>query len=549
MLQKLVEFFHGAAFGKALAQQKNVKAAHRAYLRRNATEFAREMEQVKGKNITIGAHEASGRQVHVRVSLQNFLGHHLIQGRSGSGKSRYAESLILQLLLSFPEVGLVVIDGKGELSARMRLWIVALLSRMNDKDRERLLDRVVIIDLFDSSVIPPLNVCVPIPGYPVELIAEDVLGGLRRLFSEAQLTLRMERPLRNLLLAFIEAGRDGHPLSLLEANNFLADATFRDRVLAGVQNEEVKRYFARDFPGESRGTIEAIKARLEYLLVSEQMRLAFGANDSVHFLDALASGKIVFVNLGKTLLATDTAREVVGTLLLSSFVRSVFSRPMNSGPYIMTICDEFQNFILPGAFERLFTEARSFRCFVTAICQQLGAQLASRSLKDIIVNNVRYITLFSSNEEDARLLGRVMFRPTGCLPKPRRPFSNQNGQRFYTESEELELFIRSIPSLQKQHCYFWDKENRCGAQPIITCSVPEPHEFAGMREDELLHFGESLAPLWKRIGVEKEEAQRVIEDRRNHWGIGKEALQPSLVPQGRTGLLKKLKAQLGKGKE
>jgi hypothetical protein len=392
MLQRIFDFFHKGAFRKALRHQATIKDAHRAYLRRNTIEFAHAVEQMRGKGITIGTHNATGKELRVCMSLHDVFAHHLIQGRSGSGKSRYAEALILQLLQSFPKVGVVVIDGKGELFSRVRFWIAALLTRLSEKDREKLLTRIVIIDPFHNAVIPPLNFCAPLPGYPAELLAEDILGGLRRLFAESQLTVRMEVPLRNLLLAFIEAGKSGETLSLLEAKDFLTDEVVRNLVLMRVENEEVKNYFARDFPHESRGTIEAIKSRLSYLFVSEHMRLSFGAVGCIQFRDALAEGKIVLVNIGKTLLATDTAREVVGTLLLSSFVQGVFSRPMNHGPYIVTFCDEFQNFILPGLFERFYTEARAYRCFLTAICQQLAAQVSSKSLRDIILNKMSAIS-------------------------------------------------------------------------------------------------------------------------------------------------------------
>lgn len=316
-----------------------------------------------------------------------------------------------------------------------------------------------------------------------------------------------------------------------------------------MRNEEAKAYFAQDFSHESRGTIEAVKSRLSYLLLSEHLRLGFGRETCVQFREALGQGKIVLINLGKTLLATDKAREVMGILLLSSFLRAVFSRPMNHGPYILAFMDEFQNFVLPEVFEKLYTEARAYRCFVTAICQQLTAQIPSRALRDIILNNVRHLTLFSSNEEDARLLGRVMFRPTGCLPKPGRLFSHQREQRFYTEAEELELFIRCVPSLQKRHCYFWDKESPFGAQLLSTQTVPEPHEYAGIDAEKFARFCEELEPLWKRMGTKKEEAKQVIQERQRIWGIGqRQALAPAgTPPRNRRAVLQKLEAHLGKG--
>jgi hypothetical protein len=63
---------------------------------------------------------------------------------------------------------------------------------------------------------------------------------------------------------------------------------------------------------------------------------------------------------------------------------------------------------------------------------------------------------------------------------------------IYTEAEELERYIRQVPSLKPRHCYFWDKENPFGAQRISTRTVPEPHEFAGISKEAVARFSEEL---------------------------------------------------------
>src|SRR5438874_754998 len=139
MLQKIFELFQSGAFTRALAHQRTVKEAHRQYLLRNALGFARAMERQTKKGVVVGIHGESGRDVLASIPLHDLFAHHLIQGRSGSGKSRYAESLLPQLLRSFPEVGVVLIDGKGELFARARSLIAALLYTLKAKEREKFL--------------------------------------------------------------------------------------------------------------------------------------------------------------------------------------------------------------------------------------------------------------------------------------------------------------------------------------------------------------------------------------------------------------------------
>src|SRR6266581_5333797 len=123
MLQRLVEFLRGGAFSQAMAHQEAVQEVHRQYFLRHAMGFARTMGKVKGKAISVGIHKESGREVLAQLSLQDVLAHELVAGRSGSGKSRYVESLIVQFLRSFPEVGIIIVDGKGELFDRVWMWI------------------------------------------------------------------------------------------------------------------------------------------------------------------------------------------------------------------------------------------------------------------------------------------------------------------------------------------------------------------------------------------------------------------------------------------
>jgi uncharacterized protein DUF87 len=546
-IQRLIELFRGESVSMGLAHQKVLKAAQLRTLFREQIKFVQAMEKLSDDAIIFGIHKELGRETPVRVPIENLRGHQVIQGRSGSGKSRYAEFLIMQLLQSCPDAGKIVIDGKGELFQRVQRLIAALLFRKDDRGRDEFLKRVDVIDPFHPRIIPPLNFCIPGSSYPAEILAEDILGALRRLFSSDRLTIRMEVALRHTLIALIQAGTCDHPLSLLDARELLMDAAFRERVLLRIENEETLNYFRRDFPRESQNTIEAIKGRLSYLLLSDNVRLCLGANHSLQLRDAIEEGKILLINLGKTRFATDKAREVMGTLLLSSFIRGVFSRPMNHGPNLFCFMDEFQNFIVPEIFEILFTEGRAYRCFATVICQQMGAQLASSALRQIILNNVRYISLFSSNDEDVRLLGRVMFRPTGHLPKPTNIYSDSKQPRFYTESEEIEHLIRRTPSLEKRKFHFWDKESPFGAQILSTVTVAEPHEYAGIKKAEFERFFEGLEPLWNRLGQEKGAAKKMLEEKRKVWGLGlhKRGIPPDNFKQSRRDILRKLAEHLG----
>jgi hypothetical protein len=546
-IQRLIELLRGESVSRGLAHQRALKAAQLRNLFREHIKFVEAMEKLSDDAISVGIHRKCGRETTVRVPIENFRAHQVVQGRSGSGKSRNAEFLIMQLLQSFPNDGKIVIDGKGELFQRVQRLIAALLFRKDDHARDEFLKRVIVIDPFHPKIISPLNSCIVESRLPSEILGEDNLGGLRRVFFDDKLTARMEVPLRHSLIALIEGGTLDHPLSLLEARELLTDGAFRERVLLRVENEETLNYFRRDFPSESSHTIEAIKGRLSYLFLSENIRLCLGASHSLNLREAIEEGKILLINLGKTRFATDKAREVMGTLLLSSFLRGVFSRPMNHGPNLFCFMDEFQNFIVPEIFETLFTEGRAYRCFATVICQQMGAQLASSALRQIILNNVRYISLFSSNEEDVRLLGRVMFRPTGHLPKATNIYSDSKQPRFYTESEEIEHLIRRTPSLEKRKFHFWDKESPFGAQILSTVTVAEPHKYAGIKEAEFERFFEELEPSWNRLGQEKSAAKKTLEERRKAWGLcsQKHEMPVDNLMQNRGDILRKLAEHLG----
>src|SRR5439155_19376051 len=94
-IQRLIEFFRGESVTKGLAHQKALKAAQLRTLFRGQIKFVEAMEKLSDDAIIFGIHKEFGREMPVRAPIENIRAHQVIQGRSGSGKSRYAEFLIM----------------------------------------------------------------------------------------------------------------------------------------------------------------------------------------------------------------------------------------------------------------------------------------------------------------------------------------------------------------------------------------------------------------------------------------------------------------------
>jgi hypothetical protein len=163
---------------------------------------------------------------------------------------------------------------------------------------------------------------------------------------------RMEYILRNALLALLDLPAS----TLLDIPRLLDDMTFRRHILAYVRNDQVRRFWLREYenyPVRFRAeAIGPIQNKVGEFLVNQILRNIVGQPKSAFDLRrVMDEGKTLLVNLAKGKIGEDTS-SLLGAMLVTKISLAALSRAELSerdrcGFYLYA--DEFPSFTVAGA--------------------------------------------------------------------------------------------------------------------------------------------------------------------------------------------------------
>ena len=173
--------------------------------------------------------------------------HIFVSGASGSGKSRFLQSLVRQVIdqHAIKKQGMLAIDPHGELVGGVLGHIAENPELANVP--------IILIDSTDGKRLVPYNFLLPRPGVDPAVIAHNIVEGIAHAFGGASSTQtpRLARVARALIQGIYDGGRtlfDILPL-LDHGNSALRDALIRDlpestaREFLGQLNSLGKREF------------------------------------------------------------------------------------------------------------------------------------------------------------------------------------------------------------------------------------------------------------------------------------------------------------------
>lgn len=382
-------------------------------------------------------------------------GHWLVTGATGSGKSYWAVSALLQLLRHRPS-GVVVLDMKGELASDLRkVWLPALVASLPDERARDLARRIAVIAPFDRDAVPPFQVLARDRSLPIELQARDVASSFGHTLGR-DLGVLQTTILTYAILLAIDVG-----LALPDVPGLLSEP---ERLRAAVERTtlpEVRAYFANRFPRERSGSLVSLLSRLDTLLMHPSLRDMLAAPGMIRF-DRLIDDAITIIDLGGAPAGIRELATFLGSVIFTKLVRAVFARRVGRGTRPVTIiADEFQSLLSPevaGDFEAILTKARSQKAFLWMLCQQTAqVEAASSTLLRIIKTNTNYQLLFRANEEDARALDYI-FPVTGRVPRDAHASSDPRTPRvMLSESDERRRIVETVPSMPGRTFWFWNR--------------------------------------------------------------------------------------------
>lgn len=333
--------------------------------------------------------------------------HMYIIGGTGSGKTTMLQYAIVQDLRNGK--GVAIIDPHGDMAE-------ALLRQVSP---ERVKD-VVYFNPDDLAYPIGLNLLELDEGLDgdellreKDLITETVVSIFRKIFSDDDSGgHRIEYMLRNA----VQTALTQKNATLFTVYNLINDPTYRKKVVASLDDENLKSFWRNEF-GKAGGMQQVkmaagITAKIgRFLFSASAKRILEQEKSTIDFDDIINNQKILICNFSKGLLGEDTSEllgiMVIAKLQLASLRRARLQQSERT-PYYLYV-DEFQNFATMS-FVQMLSESRKYKLFLT-MAEQSTSQQDDQQMVNIILANVGTIVCFrTGNPADEQALLQ-MFSP------------------------------------------------------------------------------------------------------------------------------------------
>jgi hypothetical protein len=282
--------------------------------------------------LVLGLNEHQGKEKLVTVSVPQRLKHTHVIGATGTGKSTFILSLIVQDIQHGK--GLAVLDPHGDLIESILSYIPA----------ERAAD-VIIIDPADAEFPVGFNVLSAHSEIEKDILSSDLVAVFRRLSTSWG--DQMNSVFANAILAILESKQGG---TLMDLRRFLIEKPFRDTYLKTVSDPNIVYYWQKEYPLLKSSSIGPILTRLDTFLRPKLIRNMVAQKKGLDFEHILDSQKILLVKLSQGLIGTENSY-LLGTFFVTKMYQAAMARQIKSkdarSEFFLYV-DEFQNFITPS---------------------------------------------------------------------------------------------------------------------------------------------------------------------------------------------------------
>src|SRR3989475_8368174 len=321
--------------------------------------------------------------------------HMYIIGKTGTGKSTLIANLARQDLARGE--GFALLDPHGDL--------VEQALRLVPPERQADLIYCNVTYMAPPLAFNPLECSRPALK---PLVASGLISVFKKIWAEFW-GPRMEYILRNALLALLEL-----PVStLLDIPKLLDDPAFRRHVLAYVRNDQVRRFWLREYenyPARFRAeAIAPIQNKVGEFLVNPILRNIVGQPRSAFDLRrVMDEGKILLVNLAKGKIGEDTS-SLLGAMLVTKIGLAALSRaelPEADRRDFYLYADEFPSFTTTS-FAGMLSEMRKYHVGLV-LAHQYIEQL-DEAVRGAVLGNVGTVIAFRVGLSDAEELEKEFY--------------------------------------------------------------------------------------------------------------------------------------------
>lgn len=331
------------------------------------------------------------RRVLFGIKQEDRLLHTYIIGKTGTGKTNLLQTHILQDI-NYGR-GFCVFDVHGDLIKKIFTNIP--ISRARD---------VIYLDIADPNHNFKFNPFIKVPFEKRPLIASGILDVFEKLWKSTW-GLKLEHILRYVLLTLL----DQETANISDILRLLDDEDYRDECVENVINEDIKRFWQKEFKQYTKGDLLPIYNKVGAFLVYPAIkRLVIDNTNEISFREIMDSQKILLINISKGALGENVSN-ILGSLILNSLSFSAFSRididESRRVPFFVYL-DEFQNYTTLSLVNML-SELRKFRLSLIMAHQYL-TQL-SEEIRDAVLGNVGTIISFRLGVSDAAYFAKEFY--------------------------------------------------------------------------------------------------------------------------------------------
>lgn len=350
------------------------------------------------EGIQLGWNEHAGRKTNIFMTPADRLRHMYVIGQTGTGKTNFLKSLIIQDIKNGD--GVCMIDPHGS-------DIQDVLANIPP---ERFQD-VIYFDPAHVERPMALNMLEYDVNHPEQktFVVNELFSIFQKLYGANPESMgpMFEQYFRNATMLVIEDPETGN--TLLDVSRVMSSESFRKLKLSRCKNPVVVQFWeeiAQKAGGEASlaNIVPYITSKFDVFLANEIMRPVIAQEkSSFNFRQIMDERKILLVNLSKGRLG-DINSSLIGLILVGKILMAALSRvdqPQASLKPFYLYIDEFQN-ITTDSIATILSEARKYKLSLN-IAHQFIAQLTD-SIKNAVFGNVGTMSVFRVGADDATYL-------------------------------------------------------------------------------------------------------------------------------------------------
>ncbi|MBI2031663.1 MAG: type IV secretion system DNA-binding domain-containing protein [Candidatus Levybacteria bacterium] len=350
--------------------------------------------QIPQRGLFLGKSTYRGIVKPVHISLDDRRRHMYIIGKTGTGKSEFLKSMIMQDIRNGE--GLAVIDPHGDLIDD----ILKLIPPQRSED-------VILFDPSDTQRPMGFNMLDARTEEQKHYVVSSIIGLMYKLFDPHQTGIigpRFEHAIRNAMLTVMyESGS-----TFVEVVRALTDATYVQELLPKVQDPIIRRYWTDQIAQTSdfhkSEVLDYIVSKFGRFVTNKMIRNIIGqSQSSFDFRNVMDEQKILLINLSKGKIGEENSN-FLGLILVPKILVAAMSRqdvPIEQRKDFFLYVDEFQNFATPD-FAQILSEARKYRLNLIVANQFIGQM--EEEVKNAIFGNVGSVMAFRVGVTDANYL-------------------------------------------------------------------------------------------------------------------------------------------------